>query len=151
MSSEVFRVGVLAHETLQFQAGADLILRCVEYGQRVHEEPPAERGKREVVPDDFGQQNCEVEAVPAWAEKCVVISDGQMKRDQVHVRMEHELYFKTHNSRTAVNYFRSAFWKVEGAPNMPMEGHLILGSWNVYVLLYNFHFLLGGVFMFCML
>ena len=44
VGSKVFCIGVVAHETLQFQARPDLILRRIEYGQGVHKEPPAERG-----------------------------------------------------------------------------------------------------------
>ena len=73
MGSKVFCIGVVAHETLQLQARTDLILRRTEYGQGVHKEPPAERGKGELVADDFGQQDCEVEAVPVWEEKMCIL------------------------------------------------------------------------------
>ena len=77
MSPEVLLLSIVAHEALQLQARADLILRRVEYGQCVHEEPPAEWREGELVPDDLGQENGEVEAVPALAEKCGAASDGR--------------------------------------------------------------------------
>ena len=70
VSSEVVLVSVVADEALKPKARPDLILRRVEDGQGVHEEPPAEWREGELVPDDLSQENCEVEAVPALAEKC---------------------------------------------------------------------------------
>ena len=58
----------MAHETLQLQARADLILRRFEYDQGVDEKPATEWRKGELVPDDLGQENSEVEAVPAREE-----------------------------------------------------------------------------------
>ena len=77
VGSKVFCIGVVAHETLQLQARADLILRRIEYDQGVHKEPPAERGKGELVADDFGQQDCEVEAVLAREENGGATLGGQ--------------------------------------------------------------------------
>ena len=71
VSSEVLLVSVVAHEALQLQTRADLILRRFEYGQGVDEEPAAEWREGELVPDDLGQENGEVEAVPVLAEKRV--------------------------------------------------------------------------------
>ena len=60
----------MTHESLEPPAGPDLLLRCLEDSQGTHEEPPAEWREGELVPDDLGQENGEVEAVPASAEKC---------------------------------------------------------------------------------
>jgi len=68
MSAEVLRVGVVAHEALQFQTWPDLALRRFKDDQGVHEEPTTKRSDGELVPYDFGQQHCEVEPVPAWDE-----------------------------------------------------------------------------------
>lgn len=37
------------------------------------------------------------------------------------------MYFKTHYSKVTVNQFRSDFGEVECAPNIPLEGHFVLG------------------------
>ncbi len=69
VSSEVPLRSIVAHETLQLQTRADLTLRRFEYDQGVDEKPAPEWRKGELVPDDLGQENGEVEAVPARQEQ----------------------------------------------------------------------------------
>ena len=62
--SQLLWVTERSHETLQFQACADFVLRCCEDFQRVDEEETSQGCERETMAHDLEQEDREVKSVP---------------------------------------------------------------------------------------